>query len=176
MATTVISSSICKYFEPHGLTTQVYPGCTTRRLLKIISRSAYSERPPRPGQRDIDFNFDNFILYIGGNDISDGVPWETVVQNICEIVLVLRHVKPWAMICISGLLPRPREPEYACNIRAVNRRLRQIFDIAYIPSHKRFLHCGMPRLGLYRRDGVHLSRQGTRSLQRCFLNVAAHLP
>jgi hypothetical protein len=168
MATTVISSSICKSFEPcPQLTTQVYPGCTTERLLRYVHRSAYgTAHAPQPGQRHVNLAF---------NDVSDGVPVDTIVGNIIATVVTLLTVNPSAAVSVSAILPRPREPERSGDIRAVNRRLKRIFGQSYISAPRSFLHHRRVKMEMFRRDGVHLSRRGTAALQSCFVNAAMHM-
>lgn len=171
MTATVISSSMCRGFEPCArLTTQVFPGCTTARLLNKIRRAASHTGRPRRG--DVDLSYSRIIIYIGGNDVSDGVPVQSIILNILAILMVLHGARPGARIAVSGLLPRPREPELAVKIREVNRILKRLLGHCFIPAQRRFLRRQSPRLDLYTRNGVHLNRDGSRMLQQCYLNAA----
>ncbi len=144
-----------------------------------MRRSCYPSRESIPGQRDIEVDsYDRFIIYIGGNDISDGVPMKTIQKNLLCLVICLRMKKPFASIVVCGLLPRPREPELAGNLRTLNRWLAKTFNddyTRYTPVQNRFLRHYQPRLDLYR-DGVHLNPKGREVMQSWLVKVARHMP
>ena len=66
-------------------------------------------QPAQPGQKDLDLSYDKFIIYIGGNDISEGVPVETILTNILEVRLLLRRSQPRATK-INDLAPTRAAP------------------------------------------------------------------
>lgn len=173
---TVISSSLCQDFKPsEKLTVQVHKGCTTERLLYRMQRSANPWGPPGLGQLEIDFHYNVFIIYMGGNDISDGMCPGNIVSNLCRCVELLQTVRPGCIVAVSGLLPRPREPHLNHLVKLVNQLLQARLGRRFLAVYRRFLYAGEPNQELYSWDGVHLSKKGTETLQSSLTTAAIHL-
>lgn len=102
------------------------------------------------------------FLMIGTNDISTGIPYQTVVANIRRIIERVQEESPETKIHIQCILPRATEPQNTNN-KAANAMLAELCDemgVTFIDLWDDLQ--GIRSYGEWSADGLHLYAAGYR--------------
>lgn len=103
------------------------------------------------------------FLMIGTNDISTGIPYQTVVSNIRRIVERTQTESPGTEIFIQSILPRVAEPQNTNN-KAANAMLAEMCQetgVTFIDLWDTLI--GIRDYGQWSADGLHLYAAGYRA-------------
>lgn len=102
------------------------------------------------------------FLMIGTNDISTGIPYQTVVENIGKIIKSIQTESPDTEIYIQSILPRAAEPQNTNN-RAANDMLANVCEEAGVTFIDLWDSLqGIRNYGEWSADGLHLYAAGYR--------------
>lgn len=102
------------------------------------------------------------FLLIGTNDISNGTPYQTVVENIGKIIDRIKAESSGTEIFIQSILPRVAEPQNTNN-QAANAMLASLCeekDVTFIDLWDALQ--GIRDYGNWSADGLHLYAAGYR--------------
>ncbi len=102
------------------------------------------------------------FLMIGTNDISTGIPYQTVVGNIGHIINRIQTESPATEIYIQSILPRAAEPQNTNN-KAANAMLATLCEetgVTFIDLWDSLQ--GIRDYGQWSADGLHLYAAGYR--------------
>ncbi len=102
------------------------------------------------------------FLLIGTNDISSGIPYQTVVANIEKIIRRIQAESPSTEIYIQSILPRATEPQNSNN-KAANAMLADLCvktGTTFIDLWEQLQ--GIRDYGEWSADGLHLYASGYR--------------
>lgn len=103
------------------------------------------------------------FLMIGTNDISTGIPYQTVVANIRRIIERTQSESPATEIYIQSILPRVHEPQNTNN-KAANAMLAELCEetgVTFIDLWDTLI--GIRDYGQWSADGLHLYAAGYRA-------------
>jgi len=164
----ILSDSIAKYVsEIRDASVVSFSGINIVRLTKEIQW----------GQ--IDINAKNVIIHVGTNDINSS-DVGAIMSSFNNLISVIRQSSK-ANIVISGILPRPVDWDRSNDkVKAINKLLVGLCKdrkIRFVHTYKVFLHEGKPKRELFavRDGGLHLNLEGSRLLEKFFVNVVAHM-
>lgn len=112
------------------------------------------------------------FIQIGINDLSQGIPRDTVLRKYQLLLQSLKNASPSSKIYIQSLLPVANQsatmptycsPEMNLTVTEVNKQLQDIclhHDCTYINLHSRFVTNGHINPAYVESDGVHPSAAG----------------
>lgn len=136
-------------------------GCDTRMVNRGNS-GANSQELIDNLEYVIDGKPAKLFLLIGTNDISNGIPYETVVENIGRIIDRIQTESPETEIYIQSILPRVAEPQNTNN-KAANVMFASLCkekEVTFIDLWDTLQ--GIRNYGSWSADGLHLYAAGYR--------------
>lgn len=107
------------------------------------------------------------VVYAGENDLASGGKAEEVVRGFRELCMGIHQVLPQSRVIYIGIKPSPVR-WYAVNeAEAANRQIAEFVRgdarLGFVDVFSRMLDKdGTPRLDLFGKDQLHLSREGYR--------------
>jgi lysophospholipase L1-like esterase len=115
------------------------------------------------------------ILHLGTNDIN-GPGFDLIYPRYWELTKIIRNKVPGIEIIVSGILPRPVDLALTTSrSKAANRELKAICQakkyLHFNTTYKGFLYNNKPRLGLFDKDGLHLSHKGAQKIAQIVKNL-----
>ena len=112
----------------------------------------------------VDFYPRVVLLQVGANDIrEDDISEDDIVQSIEELVVTSSSKWPMTKIVISLFPPRYDDDAFSIKAELVNAKLKKSFmnnDMITTQDHNNLT----PRSDQFNRDGIHLSKLGTKLL------------
>ncbi len=146
------------------------------RILNRGASGASSRELVRNMGSVIDGKPAKLFLMIGTNDISGGVPVDTVVANIRRMAERVRRESPKTELYIQSILPRHEVWKNDSN-RVANERLRRMcgeLGVRYIDLWEPML--GIRDKGEWSADGLHLFARGYREWCRVISPLVGREP
>lgn len=136
-------------------------GCD-RRMINRGNSGANSQELIDNLESVIDGKPAKLFLMIGTNDISNGTPYQTVVENIGKIIDRIKTESTGTEIFIQSILPRVAEPQNTNN-KAANAMLASLCEekgVTFIDLWDALQ--GIRDYGNWSADGLHLYAAGYR--------------
>jgi lysophospholipase L1-like esterase len=130
-----------------------FGGSTIPEVIHYMDRIILPYKPAR------------IVLYIGGNDIADGVPAEEVFERFKLLEQKVREALPETSIHFISLKSAPIRARFSAQYDLANQLIREYIDktpgLFFIDTRPLLLdERGMQREDLYLPDRLHLNRQG----------------
>lgn len=117
----------------------------------------------KAGRANSIFNKKVVILHVGTNDVCT-LEITQMLQDLKCLIQEVRYWLPEAIICYSGIIPRPRDYTdtqfQIWNFNTEVKRMSQFWNIRYLPTPRIFTRYGAPRYIMYRDDDLHPSDTG----------------
>ena len=109
------------------------------------------------------------VLHVGTNDIASFSPVD-FVRKYLRLISAVKKCNESAIVAVSSILPRPRDPDQVNNqIAFINRELKKFglqLGFSFIPSYRPFiLKDKSINLNLFACDKLHLSFRGSVALR-----------
>ncbi len=132
-------------------------GATIQAVRQMFANEVSRERPRA------------IVLYLGDNDIADGLGTDTVVAELRGIIAIKRRLYGNTPTFVISIKPSPGRIAFAEQQRSYNRQAAGIAsdasDIVFVDVARQFLVNGRPG-DFYAPDGVHLNAAGYTILTR----------
>lgn len=153
--TLFIGSSMLKGVKVKGLqrhvTVSTNPGAETRHIINRLQESDLSQ-------------FKNVIVYIGGNDLSNGRSTQTVSQSIDTIISTCQSEGCNVFVCTLC----PRRGVDVVELNELIKQITRAKGATCIDVYSSFIYGnGLTTTYYYHRDGIHLNTRGTNRLVHC---------
>ncbi len=105
------------------------------------------------------------VIYEGDNDIAQRVAPQRVADTFAKLVNTIHQQLPDCRIYVLSVKPSPKRTSHWPNMQRVNQLLeaqsREDPNITYVDvATAMFDELGKPNSALYRKDRVHMSREG----------------
>ena len=152
--TLIIGSSILKGVSLKGLDTDISVSTNRGAGIKQIAEKLNSI-----SMKD----YKNIVVYIGGNNISDGMPLQELHDEYAELIRFLK-----AEGCIVHLCSIcPRRDTEVIPLNDAIKQLATSYSINYVDCYSSFVYGDGQTVKLnFTKDEIHLSQQGTSALLR----------
>ena len=144
------------------LTVKFYPGARVEGLIQKFTVQFQPEF----------WNGVQFVwLHVGTNDIDSQHSVQFIVKKYKTLILIIRARLGDIHIVCTGILPRLKDwVRSKSKVRETNKKLKKLsvlLRIRFFPMGQPFTFQGVPLDRYYRRDGLHLSSQGSEILVKC---------
>ena len=106
------------------------------------------------------------VLHTGTNNVSDGDPCESIIEEFKDTIDTIGNVNSSAKIVISSILPRKNDRLVNNHIRLTNRALQEMCDeeeLHFLNNDDLFIKGGKVDVSLFS-DHIHLNAKGGRIL------------
>jgi len=157
----VIGDSIIKYVEGTKLVVQVRRGATISSLQQDIVKGKVRLT-----------GCSTVVLHVGTNDVANGVDEATMIKKYKELVKVAKvYSEEGTELVFSAIIPRYGDVQSDGTVRRVNQGLMSWYNRTgglFLRTFSIFRKSNKIVPEMYARDGVHLSRVGSRCLTEYF--------
>ena len=106
-------------------------------------------------------------------------PVEGIVEHYKQLLKVIKTKNPNIFIMVSEILPRPfdfkQNKEYLNEVNIAIERVCKESNVYFIYSHKPLMKYGSLKENYFDWDGLHLSEEGSKVMQRYFLGQLSYV-
>ena len=114
--------------------------------------------------------YKNVIVYIGGNNMSDGMQIQEIHEEYAKLICVLKEKECNVHLCTVC----PRQDTEVIPLNDVIKQLSTCYGVNYVDCYSPFIYGdGQPVRQNFSKDLIHLSQKGTSALLRA---IHKHLP
>ena len=107
-------------------------------------------------------NFTNVIIYVGGNDVSNGSNVQYVEEKYDQLLQYIKDNN--GNICITLCTVCPRKDADVINLNEIVTALSEEYSTQLVEMEKYFCTDENPVMRYYGKDQIHLSKSGIRRL------------
>ena len=154
--TLIIGDSIINGINPRGLKNYVHCSGISGATVETVHEkmSVYNLK-----------NFTNVIIYVGGNDVSNGSNVEYVEEKYDQLLQYIKDNNGDISITLCTVCPR--KDADVTDLNEIVTALSEEYSTQLVETEKYFCTDENPVMRYYGKDQIHLSKSGIRRLLDC---------